>query len=142
MSFLVRIERLRKVFLVTGVLGVIFLLGGLLSGLYLRGTATYLECVVNEEKKEFIIRGDELLTGMAVFKCQSKGGEKLCGPITQGKIPVYLYVPSSFDSMYFAPKLEDTTREKCHNIGLGYSPGFNVCVSLENRIPCSRKKNF
>lgn len=142
MSFSERINRIRKVLIATGVLGLIFLLGGLLSGLYLRGTSINLECVVEEEKREFILRSDELLTGMAVFKCQNKEGERLCGPITQGKIPVYLYVSSALDSMYFAPKLEESTRENCHSLGLGYSPKFNICVSLDNKIPCSKKRNF
>lgn len=136
-----RIRRIRKVFVASGILFAILTAGSFISGLYLRFNATYLECEVEGEGKEFIVRGDELITGVAVFNCQVSGGERLCGPLTRGKIAVYLYLPSDFSAMYFAPEIEGgVKKERCHSLGLGYSPRFNVCVSLDNRIECRRAR--
>lgn len=136
-----RIKRIKKVFIASGVLSVIFIVGSIISGLYIRANSIHLECKVEGEEREFILRGDELITGIAVFNCQVKGGERLCGPLTSGKTAVYLYVLPDFSAMYFAPEIEgEVKKERCHAFQLGYSPRFNMCVSLSNKIECRRKR--
>lgn len=138
MSFL---NKLKRIYLTAGVVVGTMLLGGMLSSLYLRATSLTLECVVDGERQEFVLRKEQLITGRAVLRCQEKSGEKLCGPLTQNTIPIYIYVSPDLRSMYFAPRV-DVNREKCHEMGLGYNPTFNICISMDSNIACTKRKTF
>lgn len=137
-----RSRRIKRVLAGTGIVMALIFIGGVAGGVYESFTSIKLICNVEGEAKEIFLRDEQIVLGKTAFPCDVIEGERLCGPITRGSMPVYIYAPPSLERLYFALKPSGVKRETCHALGLGYAVRFNICVSLKNTLECSRERSF